>query len=387
MKRKKLFFVSLLFITLFLTHNASSKNFTPQVSSFIDTTFDVLNLKQKPQPLDFDDILGKDITPLQFSTNSIRNYFRSLNCSQLALRSRTKKAKEQDFNQSMGKFIREMYNTRHYVQTLSQDGTHIVEFFSLAHELNLGAHEVYVGMRLFNQKLKAWDCEIVDNTVVLQILPAFAEALPHYLNTKKKSSSKNDLRFIRRHTENLLISRFTENFRSFKKDPDLFLSDLSYDIAASIKKQLRTLEQRSAQLEEEQEVRARLRQQSVRFLETMLGKQMWNFRSPEGVWDSFLTVANDLQLLGTNGVIDHMDDLDGLLWDHTNRFCYYLDLTGGSQPMDFFDEIEQDLANGVIYFLEADEQDDGIKTKKETLLDALAQAKTKAIAFETGIIC
>ncbi|MBY0352950.1 hypothetical protein K2W90_01125 [Candidatus Babeliales bacterium] len=379
MKRKKLFFLSLLFTALFLPLH--SPLLTARKTS-------VKKVKSLPKQLDFDDVLGKDITPLQFSTNSIRNYFRSLNCSQLALRSRTKKAKEHDFNLSMNKFIKEMYNARSYAQTLSQDGTNIVEFLTLAHELNLGAHEVYVGMRLFNQKLKAWDCELVDNTVVLQILPAFAEALPHYLNKKAvKNSKKNDLRFIRRHTENLLISRFTEKFRSFKKDPDVFLSDLSYDIAASIKKQLRIHEQKSAQEEEEQEVRTRLRQQTVRFLETMLTKQIWNFRSPEGVWDSFLTVANDLQLLGTNGVIDHMDDLDGLLWDHTNRFCYYLDLTGGAQPMDFFDEIEQDLANGVIYFLEADEQDDGIKTKKETLLDALAQAKMKAVAFERGIIC
>ena len=102
----------------------------------------------------------------------------------------------------------------------------------------------------------------------------------------------------------------------------------------------------------------------------------------QGIWESVLRIANGLQLLGVHGILDHMDDLDDLLWSLVHRFSFFLDLAGSSLPVSFYEEIESDLAAKVVFFLEAQEQDETIKTKKTILLEALIKAKAKAIAFE-----
>jgi hypothetical protein len=136
-----------------------------------------------------------------------------------------------------------------------------------------------------------------------------------------------------------------------------------------------------------EEIKERLRQLIIRFFEIALGKTVWNIKAPEGVWQSFLTIANNLQLLAVHGIINHMDDLDDLLWSLTHRFCFFLDFAGSGLPVSLFNEIEGDLKSCVVFFLEAKEQDDGIKSKKETLAELVLHGKTKAIAFEkAGII-
>ncbi len=81
-----------------------------------------------------------------------------------------------------------------------------------------------------------------------------------------------------------------------------------------------------------------------------------------------------------------MDDLDDLLWSLTHAFTRNLELFGAHLPIEFYDEIESDLTNEVT-FLENAEQDDGIKTKKETIIDALVSAKAQAFAYRSqGIL-
>ena len=46
------------------------------------------------------------------------------------------------------------------------------------------------------------------------------------------------------------------------------------------------------------------------------------------------------------------------------------------------ESIEEDLKNNVVFFLEVEEQDEGIKSKKEMIADAIVKAKAKAIALE-----
>ena len=120
----------------------------------------------------------------------------------------------------------------------------------------------------------------------------------------------------------------------------------------------------------------------IRFFETTLSKIIWNPNMYEGIWQSVLSIANGLQNLGLRGILDHMDDLDDLHWSLTYRFCFFLDLAGSHLPLEFFDEVENDLDSNVVFFLEMQEQDEGIKTKKEFITDALLKAKTKALAFE-----
>ena len=68
-------------------------------------------------------------------------------------------------------------------------------------------------------------------------------------------------------------------------------------------------------------------------------------------------------------------------------FCRYFTSFGISVPTSVYNKVEVDLRNNEISFLEEPEQDDGIKTKKEHIHEALMKAKFKAYAYEKkGII-
>jgi len=175
-----------------------------------------------------------------------------------------------------------------------------------------------------------------------------------------------------------LLYKFTDHLQEFQKQPNDFLTNLSIEISKTAKQEIDML----TQSVEKKEMVARLRQTVVRLLETILSRIIWNQTAYESIWESVLSISNSLQLLGVHGILDHMDDLDDLLWVLTHRFSYFLDLAGSSLPVAFYEEVECDLASKVVCFLEAQEQDDGIKSKKQVLIEALTKAKAKALAFE-----
>ena len=82
-----------------------------------------------------------------------------------------------------------------------------------------------------------------------------------------------------------------------------------------------------------------------------------------------------------------MDDLDSLLWELTYRFNFFLDLSGFSLPLNFYEEVEKAIEEKTVSFLESKEQDEGVKSKKEIFTEKLLQAKTKAYAYyKKGIL-
>jgi hypothetical protein len=332
-------------------------------------------------------------TPLQFSARNLRDFFLNHSIPTVSLKGREKQLESRTsmFNKTFVKYLKEVYNKSYYSKMLSQDGTHIIDFLELSNELNLDVSTSYVCFRLFYNKIK--ECEIVDDSVVNQILEVMPKLLKKHFCVEKeetKSPSRN-FNFLQNNIEDIILTKFTDEIEDFQRTPDVFVSDLSTEISRSIEKNLKTIDQSLKKYEEKNiekmETINRFRQTIVKFFEISLSKTLWNISSYEGIWQSFLSIANNLQLLGVHSVLDHMDDLDDLHWSLVHRFCYFLDLTGSVFPEEFYNEIEEDLASKAVYFLEVKEQDEGIKTKKETIIDALVHAKTKSIAYtKMGII-
>ena len=318
------------------------------------------------------------ISPLQFSIYNIKHYFSNLHSTFPSIEGEKTpmkiKSKTSIFNQSLTHYIKEMYNHKYYANFLSQDGSHIVNFLELGNEFNLEIESLYTCIRLFYNKIKS--CELIDDTVLLQILQPMPTLLEKFFNCPE--CEVPTLNTLANQTENILLYQFTQNMPQFQEEPNIFLSQLSEQVAKIAKKELdsaqKTLEQK--------EMLERLRQIIIRFLEISLSKVIWNQTHYEGIWESVLTMSNGLKLLGINSILDHMDDLDDLLWSLTHRFCFFLNLAGSYLPVSFYEEIEYDIASKVVFFLEMSEQDDEIKTKKETLIESLLKAKAKAIAFE-----
>ncbi|MBD3231309.1 hypothetical protein GF322_01470 [Candidatus Dependentiae bacterium] len=357
-KNTSSFILILIFITF--SSNAFAKN-----KNFIEPKTDITKY------------LGLDeITPSQFSTISIKYYFKDLQ-NQLNTEKHSysnEKNKTTLFNESLTNYVKGIYNLNSYANFLSQNGTHVVEFLELGNELDLNTQSLYTGIRLFYNKIKS--CELIDDSVIIQILEAMP-MLEKYFDLEEEYKTPS-LESLTKNIEHELLFHFTEHLKDFNTQPNNFIKELSYNISQMTKDELQEIQK----LTEKKEIRDRLRQITIRFFEIALSKTIWNQLSPEGVWNSVISIANGLQLLGVHGIIDHMDDLDDMLWSLTHRFCYFLDLTGSALPLDFYEEVESDLENKVVFFLEAQEQDEEIITKKETIAQTILKAKTKAIAFE-----
>jgi hypothetical protein len=332
--------------------------------------------------VDLDEVLGER-TPAQFASQTLKDLFYSHDTVSRDLQSRplTEESKNEAFQKSFLRYIKEVYNRKDYALALSQDATHITHFLDLSNEMTLDTSTVYVGMRLFYNKFKA--AELVDDHVIAQLLESIPTSIERHFTDDLAPHATTDLTFIKKHIESTLLTKLTDHIKEFQATPDSFLSALAEELALYCKQQVDGVQKQAVRIE----TRERLRQITFRLFDTILSKAIWDPKSNEGTWKSFTGIANSLQLLGNHGIINHMDDLDDLLWTLTHRFCFFLDLTGAALPVSFYHMVEHDLEHKAVFFLEFKEQDDGIVSKKETLAEALLKAKARSIAYErSGII-
>lgn len=276
------------------------------------------------------------------------------------------------FSQAMSEYISEIYNDIEYGNQLSHDGNHIIDFLSLAEQFNLGEEEVYTGLRLFHNKLK--EPVGIDDTVVTYILDQLPIYLEQYFPLLTSKAPDNFLTHPAQVIENCMLTHVTEHLPKLKAiTPTDFFESLSQKIGNLTSENLRQIDTNN--------MRERLRSQVVQFVDLLLSKVIWYPENYEGIWENVKTCAQNIHLLGANGIINHMDDIDSCLWTLTYQFCKFLHTFGSQLPLDFHDTIKHDLLEQYVPFLEDAEVDDGIKTKKEHIVQALANAETKAIAF------
>ena len=313
-------------------------------------------------------------TPSQFASRALRGFFQATYNAADPYRHSTAPAPEVAFKSSLTTFITSEYNQANYAQRLSRDSSHVVEFLGMCRDLNLNAESAYTGLRLFTNKLK-W-CEIIDDSVVAQVIQPLPDLLLPYF-TKKKQPPRLDL--MVEEMENIMLDRFTAHLPQFQAEPDVFITQLSQQLGELARSKV-TAANKAAQKDAMVE---RLRTQTKQLLETMIARMMWNPRNPEGLARSFVTIGNGIVLLGEKGIFDHMDDLDDLISSLTTRFCYFLDLYGSAIPTEVHNQLLADLDDEAIFFLELDELDEGLTPKKTILAQHLISAKTRALALET----
>lgn len=331
-------------------------------------------------------LLDESSTPLDSSIRSLRDFFSINDIGSLALKSRNLPlaSKSTRFNESFLEYIKQVYNQRSYANFLSQNSSHIKDFLEIGRELNLNSEYMYVGTRLFYNKLK--EAEIVNDTVTIELLPAFATHLESHFDIQQEEQPKENLEFIKKHTEEVILYKFTEHFTRFQTNPDTFIDELSHDLATFYRQQEEAKQQALIKRDTKQETLSRLRSTVIKFFELSINKTMWNTLQPDTIWPSVTAIANGLQSLGQHKIIDHMDDLDDLLWSLVHRFNYYIELTGADLPISFYEKVEEELIKRNVFFLEAKEQDEGIISKKQALIEALLKGKTRALAEQDGIL-
>lgn len=325
-------------------------------------------------------------TPLEFSLRSLQDYLKNISPVQdISAMKDSNSSATGVFNQVFSSYITTIYNKAGYGKILSQNGDPIVEILDFCNDLGADSTSVYVCIRLLYNKFKSSECEIVDDTVINQLLQTLPKLLERHFVTTEPTQQEN-LDFLRRHTEEMMLNAFIEGMPEFQKTPDTFITNLSSNVLQVWQREIEILSQHHQKTIEQTEMRARLRSIVIRFFDLLINKSVWSFQTYEGIWSSFINTANNLFLLANSSIIDHMDDLDDLQWSLVHRFAWFLDFAGAALPSSFYEEIESDLNNQIVAVLETPEQDPGITTKKDTLLKALAIGRTKSAAQEKGIM-
>ena len=313
-------------------------------------------------------------TPSQFATRALRSFFQATFNAADPYRHSTAPSPKAAFNSSLKTFITREYNTPDYAQRLSRDSSHIVEFLEMCRDLKLDAESVYTGVRLFTNGMKR--CEIIDDSVVAQVIQPLPNLLLPHFSTKKQPPR---LDLMVEEMENIMLDRFTAHLPQFQAEPDTFITQLSQQLGELAGSKVAAANKAAAK----DAMVIRLRSQTKQLLETMIARMMWNPRNPKGLARSFITIGNGIVLLGEKGIFDHMDDIDDLISSLTTRFCYFLDLYGSVIPTEVHNQLLADLDDEAIFFLELDELDEGLTPKKTILAQHLISAKTRAMALET----
>lgn len=318
-----------------------------------------------------------EYTPGEYNTLSIKYYLDSAYNTNFEM-TKNHVSKTSIFNQVLVKYVKEVFNNKYYHNYLSQNGSHFIEFLELSNELNLDIESLYTCIRLFYNKIKA--CEVVDAPVLVQILNPMPTLLEKYFS---KLENKINFKDLKQSIEKIILSKLSTYMTNAQINQNIFANELSKEISYITKNEIHSLKTEKDQIY----MQERLRSLIIKFLEITLSRLIWDYKNYQPIWGSVCSISNYIERLVEFRIIDHRDDLDDLLWSLVYRFSFFLNLAGSQLPAQFYEEVETDISSGTVFFLELEEQDQAIRTKKEVFLQALLDAKTKSLAFERlGII-
>jgi hypothetical protein len=169
---------------------------------------------------------------------------------------------------------------------------------------------------------------------------------------------------------NMLYSKFSIEYESFRQDPTAFLRIMSTDITA---------------MAQEEMMQSQLRQGLLRFFEVALSKLIWDPTAHEATWFTTKRIGEQLARLLEANIIDDTNDLEDLYVTLLNRYCYFIDITATEMPSSFFTGIRNDLKlnNSVLFALP--EQDGIFESKLAYMQRTLIEAETASYRHQAGL--
>ncbi len=189
-------------------------------------------------------------------------------------------------------------------------------------------------------------------------------------------SSLYDATFVDRFqstVNNMLYAKFSNEYDSFRQNPDFFLQKISSNIVAIAHEEL---------------VQEQLRQGIIRFCEIALGKLVWDPTAQEETWYITKKIGEQLASLLEYNILDDVNDLDDLYWTLLNRYCYFVELTTTDMPESFYMTVRNDLrthADDTVLFA-LKEQDSFVEPKLSYMQRTLLHAETDAYRHKAALV-
>lgn len=270
--------------------------------------------------------------------------------------------------------IAQVQNPEHKEETLLSLLVTLLDHGVQTHQSPVYAQSVF---KLFSNIIKG--AHYINATTLSHTLAQFPHHLERYFSTVKNQ------RYATHHTgdtgllfdqfkstvNNMLYIKFSSEYEFFRREPEKFLEHLADNVV------------RITQTEIEAD---KLRGTMIRFLELALSKIVWSPEDQEQTWESVKTIAANLGGLFEHTILEDVNDLDDLFWSLIHRYTYFIEITGSSLSVPFFEYIKNDIHQSNLLFLNLEEQDEFIESKRRYLQRVLMQAEVKARAFEKGIL-
>lgn len=298
----------------------------------------------------------------------------------------TQQSRTKFFNQSLAQdIIRGVYNDAQYASLLSMDARPMTSFLDLSNQeqLNLDTEQVIDILGLYHNKYKA--CELIYDQPIHAILQKLPKTFERHCAINIPGSEPYSLEFIKVSTENIILSHLTEKFSEFQTAPEQFVAHLAETLANEQAKELDNTTNRHVKFIKSQELAHELKSLTVRFFENLFSKIMWHPQEAHS-WHSFKLLGEAIDTLDEFSVVTNERHLNDLSWSLVLRFAFFLEIAGATLPAEFYEQAEHDLNEKTVSFLEEKEINDGITTKKDTIINALMQSKIRAVAFQHGMI-
>lgn len=263
-------------------------------------------------------------------------------------------------------FFEQLYNSKRYTEDFFPNNIkcHMNKFLWHGKQTNQKSDYIRVTFSLFSQKLKG--CLYVSAYSFAEFLDELPELISYNFEeqTPNTETQKQDVKEV-------LYQEFLNNFNAFQENPSQFLDTLSERIVAKV------------QIPVDDPARDAARYGIIRFIELCLSKALWD-ATDKHVAKNIDQISNAVMRLAESNVIKEIDDLNDIAWSLVQRLAYFIDIVGTELPLEFYEQLRDNLVQNPLFNIE--EQEQGIETKRQKLERMVLDGISKKHAQEYGVI-
>ncbi len=254
-------------------------------------------------------------------------------------------------------FFKHKFNHPKYSKDyLPNNFSDLNKFIRFGRQTKQSCQYINLIIKIFNQKLKS--IEFVSERELINFISILSESLEYYFSDcaqKSQLSGKNSEIY------HMLYSEFATRYSYFTTEPEEFLSTLADKIE--------------------------LKFTILRFLECATSKFLWSPDDQKNSWELFKQLCNNIYNLRNKKIFLDLDNINDLINSAIARFELLIDISGSEIPSSVYHEALVDVESGSLPWLEIEEYDEAITSKKDNLITILKQGSVKSVALEQhGII-
>lgn len=259
-------------------------------------------------------------------------------------------------------FFKHKFNHPKYGEDyLPHNLTDIVQFLEYSKATDQDKRFIRTILRAFNQKFKS--LSYLGGREFTQLIGRLPDLVDYSFIAQPTDEHTR--------VKNLLYNEFLHKYQFFKEDPTKFFTNLSEQICRT--NAFNNIVPQDISSDE-------LRSMILRFLETGISKVVWFIEDEPDIWTQFNETCQKIFKLKERNILYDYDDINDLIRGALDRFLFILDVRGSTLPIEFYEKVWTEIHNNPPSWMDIDELDEFIESKKIKLLHGIKRNHAKAIA-------